>query len=476
MNVLLIEPPKKVWDLMGDCVSPPLGLAQLAGVLERERFPVEIVDCSGSGLTWAQLRGVIAEAQPDLVGATAMTPYFYDAVRAMELAKSVNPNVVTVLGGPHVTFLAEETLRQQPAVDVIVRGEGDLTLVNLIRALEAGAELDTVPGLAFRRDGEIMQTPQPPPLDVRTLPLPAYHLLPMHAYRFEMMVNFTTLLASRGCPFRCSFCSEWPFWGPGWRPRDPEVVVEELELLHRTYGRQSFWFGDDCFNVDGEHMRIICEGILERGLDIAWFYQGRADFVVKHKELLPLMRRSGNLMTQIGIESSTDEELEDFNKRLTTEQVREAVGLLRQNDIVTQGLMIVGTPGETIRSIEHKVRFAKRLDIDFPVFTVFTPFPGSAVFEEARAAGLLGERPDYTKFDMAHFLLPAQMSRRQLIIWYRWCFQSYYMDPIKLAKGLFSPNGWKRHLWRHMTGYSVKKTLRAWLPKSAREALESGSL
>lgn len=450
---------------MGDCVSPPLGLATVAAMLEREDgIVVEIIDCNGSELTWSQLRDVISEIRPDILGATAMTPYFPEVLRAMELAKRVDPAIITVLGGPHVTFLAEETLRTQPAVDFIVRGEGDHTIVNLVRCLQKSDDPTTVQGIAFRRDDQVVQTSQPPAVDVRTLPPPAYHLLPMQAYHFEMMRNFTTLLASRGCPYRCTFCAEWPFWGPGWRPRHPEAVVEEMEWLHLRYGRESFWFGDDCFNVDGDHMRVIAEGILERGLEIAWFYQGRADLVIKHKDVLPLMRRSGNLMVQIGIESSTDEELQDFQKHLTTDQVKEAIELLRQNDIVSQGIIIVGTRKETARSIEHKLRFAKWLDVDFPIFTAFTPFPGTAIYERARAEGLLEDPPDWDKYDMAHFLIvPERMSRKELLSWYHWCYWSYYLDPIKLARGLFARGHWKRHIWRHMTRFNFKKTIEAWL-------------
>ena len=463
MRVLLVEPPKKIWELMGgNCISPPLGLAYLAAALEQEGIEVDILDCNASGVGWLGLEDFIREAQPDVIGTSAMTPFFHRALGAARAAKRANPNTVTVLGGPHVTFTAEETLLEHPEVDVVVRGEGERTLVELVRRLEGQGDLATVRGIAFRRDGQVVQTPQPPPLDVNALPLPAYHLLPMHKYVFTVFGKFTTILASRGCPFRCTFCSEWRFWGGRWRPRDPEAVVEEMELLNRKYGRQCFWFGDDCFNVDGEHMRRICEGILRRGLDVSWYYQGRADLVIKYKDLLPLMRRAGNLMVQIGVESSTDEELSRFRKRLTTDQVREAVELLRENDIVCQGLIIVGTRDDDPRSIMHKVRYAKRLDLDFPIFTMYTPFPGNEVYERARAKGWLEVR-DYSKYDMAHAVMPTEhLTRRQLISWYYWCFSNYYLDPVKLAKGLFSRNEWKRKVWRHMLAYIGKQIVRSW--------------
>ncbi|MFQ6058640.1 MAG: B12-binding domain-containing radical SAM protein [Anaerolineae bacterium] len=461
MKVLLVEPPRKVWELMGNCVAPPLGLAQVAAVLEERGIPVRIVDCNASGLSWAKLEKAIAREEPDLVGASAMTPFFPDAYRVTRIAKRVNPHIVTVLGGPHVTFTPEETLQQCPEVDLIVRGEGEETLVRLVEALERGDDLAGVPGIAFRRHGDIELTPPAPPVDLNALPLPAYHLLPTERYHFEFLGRFATVLASRGCPYNCTFCAEWRFWGK-WRPRAPRLVLDEIELLHQEYGRESIWFGDDCFNVNGDHMRAIAEGILERGLDVNWFYQGRADFLVRYRDLLPLMRRAGNRMVQIGIEASTDEERDGFRKHLTTGQIRQAVELLRQNDIVCQGLIIVGTPTDSPRTMEHKVRFAKWLDIDFLVLTVYTPFPGSDVWNEARAQGWLKDF-NYARYDMAHPLLPTRhLSRKEVMRWTHWCYADYYLDPIKIARGLTSRNPWKRLIWWHMFKFMAKQMIRAW--------------
>lgn len=386
----------------------------------------------------------------------------------MQLAKEVVPRVVTVLGGQHVTFLPEETLREHPEVDVVIRGEGERVIIDLTRAMIDEVDLAAVPGIAFRRNGqgegaEVVQTPNASPVDLSTLPLPAYHLLPMSVYRFEWLGSpFGVMQASRGCPHRCTFCSEWPFWG-NWRSRPADAVVEEITLLSERYNCQSIWFGDDCFNVDGDLMAAICEGILQRGIQIDWFYQGRADLVVKHKDLLPLMRRAGNRMTQIGIEASTDDELVELNKRLSVEQVREAVELLKDNDIVGQGMIIIGTPTDSARSIQDKLHFAKSLDLDFPIFTLYTPFPGSEAYEDAIARGWL-ERPfNYDHFDMAHTLLPTEhLSAREVNSLYWWCINSYYMDPIKMVKGLWSRCEWNRAVWRHMTAYNFKKRLQFW--------------
>ncbi len=377
MRVLLLEPPKVPWEMMGDVVAPPLGLAQLAGCLEEAGIPVEVLDANALEIGWDRLGSSIAGAEPDLIGITVYTPFVPEVTRAVRIARRAAPQATIALGGPHVTFTVEETLQTMPEVDVVARGEGDRIIVDLARAVEGGEGLDRVPGISYRCDDQIVETPAPPAPDLASLPLPAFHLMPMERYYFQVLGGpFATVVASRGCPFQCTFCSEWPFWGGGWRPYDPEQIVEQLDILVNRYGRTNIWFGDDCFNVDGDHVAAICEGILSRGIKASWYYQGRADLLVKYKDLLPLMRRAGNRMAQIGIEASNDEQRDELNKKLGTETVAEAVSLLRQHGIVCQGMFIVGLPSDTPRTIEQKVRLATRLDVDFPIFVIYTLFPG----------------------------------------------------------------------------------------------------
>ena len=460
MRVLLVEPPKKPWEMMGDFIAPPIGLAQLASVLEAEDVPVEIVDCNASRLGWDDLERVIAERKPSLVGASAMTTFMPTAARVMRIAKGINQDTVTVVGGPHVTFKPEETLDSHPEIDIVGRGEGERVIKELVEALQAGVDLAQVKGIAYRDDGRVVQTPLPDPVDLDELPLPAYHLLPMQAYYFIVFEKFCTVLASRGCPFNCVFCAERGFWGRGWRSRDPALVGEELELLNRKYGRESIWFGDDCFNVDGEHIGQICEEILRRDLKLNWYYQGRADLLIRHQEYLPLMRRAGNLMAQIGIEADSDQELRHLRKSLTGEQVKEAIGLLRENDIVCQGMMILGTRQDDANSILRKVDYLKWLDVDFPVFTIYTPFPGTEAYDEAKDQGWL-ETDDYALYDMAYPIISTEhLSRKQVIGIYNRCFASFYTDPLMMARGFLSSMRWKRVIWRYMLAFAAKLYLR----------------
>lgn len=467
MRVLLVEPPKTPWLMMGDVVAPPLGLAQLAGCLEQAEIPVEILDANAQELDLNGLETAIAQAAPDLIGMTVFTPYVPEVARAVTVARQAAPQAAIVLGGPHVTFTAEETLQTMPEADLVVRGEGDQIIIDLVRAMEAGDSLEAVPGISFRQDGQFVENPVPPPLDATKLPMPAFHLMPMERYHFASLGGpFATVIASRGCPFQCTFCSEWSFWRGGWRPCDPDMVVEQLDVLVNRYGRRNIWFGDDCFNVSGDHMAAICEGILQRGIDVNWYYQGRADLVVKHKDLLPLARRAGNRMVQLGIEASNDKQRDELNKQLRTETAEEAVRLLRENDIVCQAMIIVGLPGDSPQIFEEKVHFVNRLDVDFPVFLIYTLFPGAADYDSAVAQGKIELPADYARHDMAHVLVPPeQMTTQQVYNYTRWAWTTVYLNPIRLVRNMLTRNEWRRQNWGGMLAYIGKQTARNLLPK-----------
>lgn len=461
MKVLLIEPPKLRWEMMGDYVAPPVGLAQVAACLQQHNIDVSILDCNALEMSYDDIASQIRQTKPDIVGATCYTPFFYDSIRSMQFAKKINPEIITVLGGPHVTYTIEETLSNNDCIDFIVRNEGDRVFPELIDAISNNRSLAEVKGIAYRAGDTIIQTPQAPLVDVNQLPIPAYNLLPMQTYRFPVFGDFVSVTASRGCPHQCLFCSEWDFWGARWRPREIEFILEEIELLVKQYHISSIWFGDDCFNVDGDRIEQFCAGIIRRNLKFNWYFQGRADMIVHHQRLLPLMRKTGNRMVQIGIEAATDDELVALNKHLAQNQITQAVALLKKHDIVVQGMMIIGTRNDDPKSIMHKVRTMKWLDVDFPVFTFFTPFPGSKLFSQAKANGWL-EIEDYSLYDMAHPIISTEhLSLSRLWYWYAWCYKSYFFDPIKLTKGLFSRNKWKRNSWWRMIDYSLKQIFRS---------------
>jgi radical SAM superfamily enzyme YgiQ (UPF0313 family) len=244
------------------------------------------------------------------------------------------------------------------------------------------------------------------------------------------------------------------------------MVVEQLDVLVNRYGRRNIWFGDDCFNIDGDHVAAICEGILRREIDCQWYYQGRADLLIKYKDLVPLTFRAGNRMVQLGIEASTDEQRDELHKQLRSETVREAVALLREHDIFCQGMMIVGVPSDSPRTFEHKVAFIKWLGVDFPVFTMYTLFPGTAAYDEALAQGWIELPAAYGDYDMAHALMSTRhMTRKQVWHYTGWAFASFYLHPVRLLRGVFARNQLKRACYRQMVGYIGKQFLKSFVPR-----------
>jgi anaerobic magnesium-protoporphyrin IX monomethyl ester cyclase len=463
MRVLLLEPQKIPWAMMGNVIAPPFGLAQLAGCLEAAGIPVEILDANALKIPPKRLGATIARSEPDLVGITAHTSYMVEVIHAAQIARQAAPGAVIAMGGPHVTFAPDETLNVVPEVDVVARGEGDRILVDLAQAVASGEGWEGVAGLSFRRNGAVVHNEPPPVVDVTKLPMPAFHLMPMDRYVWPVLGGpFATIVTSRGCPFRCNFCAEWPFWRNGWRAYDAEQVVDQIDELVNRYGRRNLWFGDDCFNVNREHIAGICEEILRRGIEVGWFCQGRADMLVRDKDLMPLFHRAGMRMMQVGIEASQDEQRDELNKQLGTETVEEAVRLLQEYDVVCQGMMIVGAPSDSRKTIEHKVRFIKRLGIDFPVFTIYTPFPGTPAFEEAAKQKWINFPQDYGRFDMTHAVLPTEhLTRREVLNYTAWAFSNVYLNPVRFAKHLLSKNPWRRRTYWSMLVYIGKQLLKA---------------
>ena len=450
MRVLLVDPPKRPWPLLRDTVIPPIGLAYLASYLRASGVEVNVLDCTALNIGWDGLRGILERLEPDLVGAGGPTCYSGEAARVLSIAKDAVPGVVTVAGGPHFTFTAEESLLRHPQIDFIVLGEGEKTLAELVRALEGGGRLRDVKGLALRRGGEVLFTePRPLIKDLDSLPIPAWDLLPMQKYRLSAWGNAMMLTSSRGCPFKCRFCSERVFWGGVWRGHSPGRVVYEMELVWRKYGKKIIWFGDDTFNVDRERLLGIAEEIVERGLNVAWGFEGRADLILRDRDIIGRLREAGLFWVLVGVEASSDEELKRYGKGITLEQARQAFKILKEHDIITQAMFVVGERKDTVETIRRKVELAKELDVDFAIFTPLTPLPGTPLYEEAKAKGWL-EVDDYSRYDFAHAVMPTEtLTRREVDRLIAQCYMSFYARPTKILRALLSRNPYRRAVIRH---------------------------
>jgi anaerobic magnesium-protoporphyrin IX monomethyl ester cyclase len=374
LRVLLINP----FYPISETPSPPLGLAYLAGALEAAGVAVKILDCVVSPLCDDLLSALLNEFKPDLVGATAVTMTVDHALTVLERIKTLDPDIPTVLGGPHATFCAADILASFPQVDAVVRGEGERSLVALARAVEDRSPWNRVPGIAFREKNHIVTTDLPPLADLNELPPPARQGIPLGRYRaLGMPVSMTT---SRGCPFKCIFCVGRKMVGAKVRYRDPVRVVDEMAALNRL-GFHQINLADDLFTANRNHCLAVCNEIMHRGLTVNWTSFARVDTVAR--QTLEAMRRAGCTTISFGIESGSPEMLKRIKKGITLAQARRAMQLCLDCGIEPHASFILGLPGETPQTLRQTLEFGETLQNMGANhgFHILAPFPGTDIRE-----------------------------------------------------------------------------------------------
>lgn len=376
MNFLIINP----YYSISETPSPPLGLAYIAAALERQGVEVKVLDLVVFPYSRQLLESVLKNFKPRIVGTTAVTMTFDSAIDVIKEIKSIDPSIYTVMGGPHVTFCAKETMSLFPELDFIVLGEGEDTIAELAMVIDNGVDVSGIEGIVFRRKSGIVDNGlRKKRIDVDSLPLPARHLLPLGRYRaLGMPVSMTT---SRGCPFKCIFCVGRKMVGAKVRYRNPQNVVDEMEYL-ATLGFRQINIADDLFTSNENHCLKVCDEIIKRGLKIKWTSFARVDTV--SVKVLSRMKEAGCHTVSFGIESGNREILKRIKKGITLEQVADAVKMCNEAGMSPHASFILGLPGETPETLKETVGFGNRLK-DMGVshgFHLLAPFPGTEVREE----------------------------------------------------------------------------------------------
>jgi anaerobic magnesium-protoporphyrin IX monomethyl ester cyclase len=380
MKVLLVNPPDKTasWEARG---LPPLGLAYLAAMLERDGYPVKIIDAEALGWSWAFFAGQMRKEKADLIGMGSYTPTAEKTFRAMKICRPHTRYLV--MGGPHLSVRKQEIFKECPSLDFGIAGEGDISFPALVRRLDAGAEPGDVPGLVTR---DRFNPPGNAIGDLDKLPFPARHLLHNDLYFYGPLcgMKVTSLLASRGCPYQCTYCDRSIF-GSKWRARSPQNIIDEIEHIVKDLKIHAFAIGDDIFTFNKQWVREICQGILDRGLDVQWKCSTRVDRV--DEETLRWMKKAGCSVIAYGIESGNQVTLDYLKKGLTLAQVRQAVEMTHRAEIAIIGYFMLGIPTETFAQAMKTIEFAKELKVDIPGFTFLSSIQGTEFFEEAEAKG-----------------------------------------------------------------------------------------
>jgi anaerobic magnesium-protoporphyrin IX monomethyl ester cyclase len=472
LKVLFIEPPKNSWFVMGEYIPPPFGILVLASYLEAQNkdCDIDVIDCQAEKLDWKSLERRIESLAPDVVAPSGLgTCNAYKVLRTVEITKKVDPNITTVVGGQHFTALAEESLREYPEIDIVVRGEGEETLSNLLNALNEDRPLSTVKGISFRHKGHVIHNPDRPLLDdLNALPLPGYHFIQEHmkTYYFTLMTGKSTPFAiiegSRGCQHNCTYCSQWRFWEQTHRPKSPKRIADEFEHLHRKYGSKFIWLTDDNFGL-GKRIEQLCEEILDRGLsdDLSWFVQARCDDIIRNKALLPKMRQAGAIWMLAGFESANPATLDKFHRKgVTKTEAKEAVNLLKKNEIICQATFIIGERGDSHESIESLRKYVDWLDPDLATFMCLTPFPGTEIYETAKRNNWIEDK-NWNNYDMIHAIMPTEhLTREQVQKELYECYRNFFGSWSRQCKGLFSKNPIMKRTYQYLARRAILTNLR----------------
>ena len=374
--------------------SPPLGVTYVAAAFVAAGAEVRIFDYIVCGYSKEKLRKQLEDFQPDAIGATSVTMNFYEAQRILRDVKSYNPEIITMMGGPHVSFTAKETLRKYPEIDLIVIGEAEDTIAKLTLCLKQQNKWRDIRGIAYRQDDEIVITGKREFItDVDRIHLPARHLLPVSRYR---ALGFpVSMITSRGCPNSCIFCLGRKMVGSKIRRRKAEFVLDEMEQII-GYGFERINIADDLFAVDKERVLEICAGIKERGLKFPWSAFARVDTVTQ--EMLEAMAEAGCDSVSFGVETGNPEMLKRIKKGIKLEQVGAAVKMCKQAGIIAHASFMVGLPGETKETLLQTDQLARSLKILYG-YHYLAPFPGTSVREKIGEYDLEILTDDWAKYD-----------------------------------------------------------------------------
>ena len=403
MKIALIFPPNIYQTKQS---MPPLGIAWLAAVLRENGFKdVVLIDSMANHYSNADILELLKKEGPDIVGISFGTQIRFSAFDLIRLIKESFPDAPVAVGGPHPTLTAQDTLENIPEIDFAVRGEGEISFLNLVKSIEAGKDYSGIRGISFRDNGKVIHNPSELPIhDLDALPFPARDLLPIEKYDKTTILSkkrTLNIMTSRGCPYWCVYCSTSEQWGHRIRHRSPKNVVDEIESIFKDYPFiEGIRFFDDVFTMDKKRVLEICDEILRRKLNFVWECEARANTI--DRELVAGMRRAGCEFIDLGIESGSDRVLKNIKKGITVEQAIFAAKTIKEAGIGLKAFFMHGLPGETYEDIKKTVFLSRylyyNLGVEGTTQGISVIYPGTELETLAKESGTLPKDFSWSKY------------------------------------------------------------------------------
>lgn len=447
-KILLVNPSQKlVYEKIGSLSLPHMGLAYIGAVLEKEGYSVRLIDMDYDDVTAEQIGKIVKNENIEIVGLTATTPVIKNALLVANVVKRFSPKTKIIIGGVHATVMSQQIVSDS-AIDFVVRGEGELTVKELLEAIDARRDLKEVLGITYREKDEITQTPPRPLINnLDEIPLPARNLFKVEQYRYPNMLYSPAapIHTSRGCPADCTFCQAKNIYGHRVRFRSPSSIADEIESLIEKYSIRQIDVWDDNFAVDKQRVFQIRDEIKRRNIKIHFSFSAgiRVDSACDER-VLKAMREMGGYNIAFGIESGNQQILDKVQKRITLEQARQAVRLAKKVGFETWAFFMLGFPDDSQQTMEQTISFAKELDLDIAHFHILKPYPGSKIYDEMRQKGLI-ENFDFENYGMYSFPVHHTefVSGSEIFKYQKLAYRSFYLRPkviINQIKSLRSKN------------------------------------
>lgn len=452
MKIVLVNPPHTA---IGSRIPrehlPPLGLLSVGGPLLDAGFAVELLDAEPEALTLAQIVQALRERQPDvaMIGHSGSSSIHATVVELCRLLKRSLPQLRIVYGGVHPSYHWDEILRECPEIDVIVRGEGEDTALRLMLALRDGAPLQEVRGLAFRREGEVIDTPPARMIERLDDYRVGWELIDHRRYSYWGGKRAVVVQFSRGCPHPCSYCGQRGFW-TRWRHRDPVKFARELARLHREQGVELVNFADELPTGSRKAWRAFLEALIAEDVPLLLVGSTRAGDIVRDAELLPLYRRAGVIRFLLGIESYDEDTLRSIRKGASMREDRQAIELMRRHGIISMATYVLGFREETTRDYWRSFRHLLSYDPDQIQLLYVTPHRWTPFYESVEERRVI--QPDTRRWDYKHQVLETPgVPAWRVFLWFKAIEVLVQLRPRSLWRLLFHPDADYRHAMRWYT-------------------------